>query len=758
MPRPCPDALRPAATARRHPLPLLAASLVLLLLLPVAAWAHSEAPRAGVLTDVPLGHVVDPTSGLVCDLVGGLPRCVHRDEPGPGPGHAAAGRRGSAEAVVPVGCAGDGQAGNRIQVVYTHQSDRPDRLGSVLPELRRHVDAANAVFHRSSDGSRQLRAVTDGQCQVTVDRVTLSPVQAASFTETIKALRATGRDRVDRKYLVFMDNDRGCGLAEYYRDDRAVAVNRNNQGDTFAIVYAPCWGGVLAAHELVHMLGGVQASAPRSTGSYGHCTDGHDVMCYADGSGRTMSVRCAADHAALLDCGRDDYFSVEPQPGSYLATHWNTAVSSFLVGGGPSTPLPPSPPMNVSTSQESDRVHLRWDAPETAGSGVETFQVVDLAKSAEILTSLSGDARAATLTLTPWRTYRLAVVAGNSAGDSPAAGDAEHMVGRPPSAPTRVSALYTAEALDVRVRLMWTAAEHATAYTVYRDGSPAGRSTTTSWTETTALEPGRSYAYTVQASNAWGTSPESASASALAVWPATREDGQTTTAEPVARPRATGDSCPPDTIRAAGFTDVPSSSPHKGSIDCVAQWQVAKGTAADRFSPEQVVSRAQMASFVGRMITQAGGELPVGTRDHFDDDDGSPHEPWVNSLAEVGIADGTSAGTYEPGGAVTRAQMAKLLTRAYEYRGTQHDRQAAPQAAARRLPDGDDYFSDDDGLVLEPDINKAAAAGFTGGFGDGTYRPAQGVRRDHMASFLARVLDLVVEDGMAEVPQREDVS
>jgi hypothetical protein len=32
----------------------------------------------------------------------------------------------------------------------------------------------------------------------------------------------------------------------------------------------------------------------------------------------------------LLDCNHDDYFDPDPAPGSYLATHWNMARSSFL--------------------------------------------------------------------------------------------------------------------------------------------------------------------------------------------------------------------------------------------------------------------------------------------------------------------------------------------------------------------------------------------------------------------------------------------
>lgn len=47
-----------------------------------------------------------------------------------------------------------------------------------------------------------------------------------------------------------------------------------------------------------------------------------------------------------------------------------------------------------------------------------------------------------------------------------------------------------------------------------------------------------------------------------------------------------------------------------------------------------------------------------------------------------------------------------------------------------------------------------AYLGFGGGPGGGRYLPAGAVRRDPMASFVARALDRTLEQGMAEPPAR----
>src|SRR3546814_19879136 len=71
------------------------------------------------------------------------------------------------------------------------------------------------------------------------------------------------------------------------------------------------------------------------------------------------------------------------------------------------------------------------------------------------------------------------------------------------------------------------------------------------------------------------------------------------------------------------FSAVAGDNPHRRSIDCVADHSIAQGTSAGRFSPALDVTRAQMASFVARMIPEAGGSLSDSPPDAFSDDTGS---------------------------------------------------------------------------------------------------------------------------------------
>ena len=288
----------------------------------------------------------------------GSGRCTHGPDPAP-PGVdvrrerpvaelAAAARVAEEQAAVTVGepgagsllCLDDGVSGNRVQAVYAVASDRADRFAQVSPFLPVWAEAADRAFNASAaetGGTRHVRWVTNPDCTLSIQRVVLSPTGDDSLDNTETELIARGFNRRDRKYLVWTDSTVYCGIGGVYEDDRPGQDNANNgvarAPALFSRVDSGCWGRTASveAHELMHNIGGVQPSAPHATPGF-HCTDESDRMCYEDDPATVVTPGvCPASHETLFDCNHDDYFSTTPPPaGSYLATHWNTADSTFL--------------------------------------------------------------------------------------------------------------------------------------------------------------------------------------------------------------------------------------------------------------------------------------------------------------------------------------------------------------------------------------------------------------------------------------------
>jgi hypothetical protein len=234
-----------------------------------------------------------------------------------------------------VHCIGDGVSGPRVQAVYAVASDMPDRFAQVAPSIATWAGEIDGVFSQSaaeSGGDRHVRFVTNPDCSLVILHVVLSPTGAASFDNMITELQQLGYNRPLTKYLVWMDANVYCGIANIVSDDSPGQNNANNTVTDYARIDTGCWGRsdhLSEAHELMHTLGAVQTSAPHAT-AFNHCTDEYDVMCYQDSAGLTMSYPCPIGHEWLFDCNDDDYFNTSPSPGSYLATHWDTANSQFL--------------------------------------------------------------------------------------------------------------------------------------------------------------------------------------------------------------------------------------------------------------------------------------------------------------------------------------------------------------------------------------------------------------------------------------------
>lgn len=290
--------------------------------------------------------------GQVISLPNGAIGCTHGPDEIPVGASPSSSRMLQPTSIPTVTCLDDGTSGNRVQALYVVAAGRPDRSAEVIPQIRHWVADVDAIFSGSSVGygvDMTVRWVHDSDCVVDVKTVVVPAGAIDSFSDTIDALDVAGYNKPGRHYLTWVDSSEYCGIAATFNDDSFGPENAHNGAwSLYARVDRDCWGydGLVEAHELTHMLGAVQASAPNATGN-GHCTDEYDIMCYEDSDSVEMVYSCPdAAGELLLDCNDDDYFNPNPAPGSYLAEHWNVARSSFLHNGDPAArttdPLAPS--------------------------------------------------------------------------------------------------------------------------------------------------------------------------------------------------------------------------------------------------------------------------------------------------------------------------------------------------------------------------------------------------------------------------------
>lgn len=168
------------------------------------------------------------------------------------------------------------------------------------------------------------------------------------------------------------------------------------------------------------------------------------------------------------------------------------------------------------------------------------------------------------------------------------------------------------------------------------------------------------------------------------------------------------------------FTD-DDGSVHEPDIQAIAEIGVTNGCGPARYCPTDVVTREQMASFLVRAL-----DLQPVASGPFTDLVPNVHTGDINALAAAGITLGCDTNRFCPADPVRRDQMASFLTRAF-------DLVPASSAGFVDVPAANPHAAD---------IDSIAAARITLGCGAGTYCPTDVVRRDQIASFLRRALDL----------------
>jgi hypothetical protein len=200
------------------------------------------------------------------------------------------------------------------------------------------------------------------------------------------------------------------------------------------------------------------------------------------------------------------------------------------------------------------------------------------------------------------------------------------------------------------------------------------------------------------------------------------------------------DPCPPGVeVVPAPVSDRDQIAPvHLLNVDCAFALgiSIGIGTTPNTFGPGAMTTRGHMASFIVNALEAAGYDLPAPSNQGFTDIAGNPHEDNINRLAAADITLGVTPTMYQPGTFVPRDQMASFLVRSAEFAFEDSGFEAQEPSPFTDVPSANVHGG-----------NIAAAfevLGLTVGRTPETYGPKEPTRRDQMATFLVRLVDITL--------------
>ena len=198
--------------------------------------------------------------------------------------------------------------------------------------------------------------------------------------------------------------------------------------------------------------------------------------------------------------------------------------------------------------------------------------------------------------------------------------------------------------------------------------------------------------------------------------------------------------CVGSALKSAGFRDLKGYYDEAvDAINCLAHYRITEGTSRWSFSPNDPVTRGQMAVFLVRAAVPAGIDLPRPSGQGFTDIGRLPSEFWnaINQLAELEITTGKTATTYAPDATVTRRQMANFLYRFLDLVPV------GPGGVDIEDVDPDDERFEDIGVLPIADhraVRVLYEMGIIKGTSPSRFSPGEYVSRAQMASFIIRML------------------
>ena len=212
-------------------------------------------------------------------------------------------------------------------------------------------------------------------------------------------------------------------------------------------------------------------------------------------------------------------------------------------------------------------------------------------------------------------------------------------------------------------------------------------------------------------------------------------------ADDTADKKATYMACVGAATEDAGFTDMGNSFA-ADAANCLAHYGISMGTGdGSTFTPQRAVTRLQMARFLARAAGPAGIDTMMAADQDLTDTDDSD----ANTVAALGIMAARSDGSFDPGGLVSRKDMAvhiaAFLSKAIVGPGGVD--------IDELTSDGDEGESgaspftdiDDVSFRAHKAIRDIFELGVTGGTTATTFSPDNPVTRAQMAAFITRALD-----------------
>lgn len=148
-----------------------------------------------------------------------------------------------------------------------------------------------------------------------------------------------------------------------------------------------------------------------------------------------------------------------------------------------------------------------------------------------------------------------------------------------------------------------------------------------------------------------------------------------------------------------------------------------QGFADGTFRPGAALTRAQIATIVARLTADSNSAAGGSAKSYADVSASHWAAADIAAVGKLGLMNGYADGTFRPDQAVTRAEMAALAVKLGQPSGT-------PGAG----------FDDTAGSWAEAAIKQAQGEGWIGGYGDGTFRPGQALTRAEAVTLLNRVL------------------